>query len=230
MCLACPIQSLVGANMGSTSKYDQKDLCTVSINPGDEAGVGALVYAFYTNIPKVSRTTLGITTVTDTTSLPVGTALTPSYPKPSRANKRFQTKSSSTFVAAAKFNAARVDGWTVTRNRKLPSVHLTSGGSSLVRTVFVTIRGIKYAWHMPKTTIGRIGDADLAALGIQYATENDVKELVFGAEFPKPGRAKKLIVSGSGDAQTASNVITFYDPSKEFPSGWSTVSNAYLIL
>ncbi|MBD2385258.1 hypothetical protein [Cylindrospermum sp. FACHB-282] len=216
--------------MGSTTKYDPKDLCTVLINPGDEQGVGALNYAFYTNIPKASRNILGISTIADTTQLPVGTALTPSYPKPAKASKRFQTKSSSSYVAAANFNGARVDGWTVTRNRKLPSVHLTAEGSSFVRTVYVTIRGIKYAWHMPKVTIGRIGDADLAALGIKYATENDVKDLVFGAEFPKPGKARKLVVSGTGNSATASNVITFYDPEKEFPANWSPVSNAYVIL
>jgi hypothetical protein len=72
---------------------------------------------------------------------------------------------------------------------------------------------VKYAWNMPKDTAQKIGS--IQALGIRLATGQD-NDLVFGAEYPKPPRATRLI----GEDQ----ISTFYDPSTTLPAGWSAVS------
>ena len=215
--------------MGSLTKYKQKELCTVKIKSVTPEEDGAqdmdFVYAFYTNIPTLSRTVLGIVTLAPGTELPRGAVLGASYPKPARASKRFTDRSTSSFIANSAFSAAKLDDWTVTRSRKLPPLHLGNNANSLIRTVYVKVNGIKYAWSPPKVTLAKIGDAGLTALGIKYATADDLSELCIGATYPKPPKAKKQFGTSADDLSVIS---TFYDPDKELPAGWQSVSPGYL--
>lgn len=128
-------------------------------------------------------------------------------------------------MADSAIPAAKLDDWTVTKSRKLPSLHLGTDTNSLVRTVYVKLKGIKYAWNPPKTTLAKIGDATLTALGINYATANDISDLCFGATYPKPPKAKKQVGTTEDDLAI---VQTFYDPDKTLPAGWSRSDPGYM--
>lgn len=215
--------------MGSLTKYKSKELCTVKIKTvgadGDGQGGTDFVYAFYTNIPTASRTKLGITTIAAGTALPTGSVLACSYPKPARATKRFTDRSTSSFVANSAIPDAKLDNWNIIKSRKLPSLHLGTDTNSLVRTVYVSLKGIKYAWNPPKVTLEKIGDAALTALGIKYATADDITELCFGATYPKPPKAKKQLGTTADDMAV---VQTFYDPDKDLPAGWQRTDPGYM--
>lgn len=215
--------------MGSLTKYKSKELCTVKIKtvaPDEDGGADTdFVYAFYTNIPDASRTKLGIVTLAPGTELPNGAVMACSYPKPARASKRFTDRSTSSFVADSAIPGAKLDDWTVTRTRKLPKIHLGNNTNSLVRTVYVKVNGIKYAWNCPKTSLEKITDAVLTTLGIKYATADDLTELCFGATYPKPPKAKKQLGATADDLSVVS---TFYDPDKPLPAGWQIVDSGFL--
>lgn len=214
--------------MGSTTKYKTRELCTVSIKTPDVDGNGTLLkYAFYTNIPDSARTKLGITTVALGTALPVNCVLGPSFPKPAKASKRFTDRSTSSFVSESAIAAARLDGWRVIRSRRLPRIHLGQNANDLVRTVYVTIKGIKYAWNIPTVSLGKIGEDGTLSLGIKYAVADDVSELCFGANYPKPPRASKTFGTTADDLST---VQTFYDPDKTLPDGWQKIDAGILTL
>lgn len=68
---------------------------------------------------------------------------------------------------------------------------------------------MKYAWGMRKTQKVKLA-ANFGALGIKESTGLE-DDLVFGASFPKPPKAKSLTVSGD----TSISSSTFYDPSNE---------------
>jgi hypothetical protein len=100
---------------------------------------------------------------------------------------------------------------------------------SFVQTVYVTFRGIKYAWQIPKVTNTNLPSGTLDALGVKFATPGDFDELCFGANAPKPPKATITIGSGEGPAQTSKTLSTFYDPSvANLPEGW-TESKAPII-
>jgi hypothetical protein len=62
----------------------------------------------------------------------------------------------------------------------------------------------------------------LGQLGIKFATLADFDELCFGADAPKPPKAKVTIGSGEGDNATAKVLSTFYDPSiSNLPEEWT---------
>jgi hypothetical protein len=212
--------------MGSTTKYKSKELCTVTlkITPIEGGGTNSFIYAFYTNIPTSARTKLGITTLSPGTNLPTGVVLGSSYPKPPRASKREVTRSTTSFISHDAITAAKLDNWKIRRFRRSPSLKLGTNSNELVRTVYVTVKGIKYAWNIPKVTLAKI-DASLSDLGIQLATESDAGDLCFGANYPKPPRASKAFGTNADDLAVVS---TFYDPDKSLPSGWSTTDAGIL--
>jgi hypothetical protein len=101
--------------------------------------------------------------------------------------------------------------------------------NSFIQTVYVTFRGIKYAWQLPKVTITNVTQATLDGLGVKLATPGDFDELCFGGNAPKPPKASVTIGNGEGADQTSKTLSTFYDPSiASLPTGW-TESKAPII-
>ncbi len=211
--------------MGSQSKYDKKfwvyvditiPTATNSNTPGE-----AVKYGFSTNFPETKGTELGHTKITDLAKPPQKLVVGCSFPKPRRASLRVSTTGAryySSFIAQSKINAAKNKGWRVQRTKTVSKIILASNSASFVQTVYVTIEGIKYAWNIPKVTFKNI-DKDASAIGLKEATTGDRDELCFGANFPVPPRATKVI-PGSGE-DGPKYISTFYDPSSKLPSLWT---------
>lgn len=182
-------------------RYDSRR--QVAVKPFNGA---TFLYGFATNVDAADGAVLGHVEKDAITGPVVWRA---NMPKPARASKQKATGVSSSFVSWDAISAARAAGWRVGKAKLR-----TGSESTLTKTVYVTVEGIKYAWRMPNTTATNLGD--IAALGIKVATPAD-RDLVFGASLPKPPRAKK-VVSGSV-------VSTFYDPSTTLPAGFSVVGS-----
>lgn len=197
------------------ARYAKRDLMSVKPFIGT-----TLKYGFLTNVKESIRTELGQVRVDRTqAATTTGLVIGANAPKPARASK-YEVASQGTvssFVDAVRVSRLP-SGWTVGR----PKVRRGSQ-SPKTHAVYVTIRGIKYAWRIPKETWVKIGGA-AAALGIKLATSND-KDLVFGASFPTPPKVGKIMTSGNGGLD---HISTFCDPSKvdNLPAGWSTIRDS----
>ncbi|MEP0868877.1 hypothetical protein NDA01_03575 [Trichocoleus desertorum AS-A10] len=175
-------------------------------------------YGFKTNVEDKIGTEAGHKVIS--TAVPNGMVIGANAPKPARGTKTRITSGKietfSTFVDATKLNSLPA-GWSVSR----PKVRR---GRQTPKTViaYVTIRGVNYAWNLPKSTQSKIRTF-LAALGIKIATTND-KDLVFGASYPKPPKAGIILPSGQGGIDTIS---TFVDPSvmDRLPDGWKPLKD-----
>lgn len=184
---------------------DKQDLMAVKPFNGTN-----IRYGFMTNVKPSIRTELGQVKVDRsradaTLNLVIGA----NAPKPAQARK-YDVASQGTvssFVDAGKIGRLPA-GWTVSR----PKVR-RGRTSQKTLAVYITIRGIKYAWRIPKRTWQRLG-ANAAKLGIKQASSND-KDLVFGASFPVPPTVAAILGDGKG-------ISTFCDPSKidSLPTGW----------
>jgi hypothetical protein len=213
--------------MGSQSKYEKKQLVYVPIKiatttEGVEAG--GVNYAFFTNIPTGSRTALGQVAITTPENPPLGTVFASSFPKPRRASQRNALRFTSSFCSAALITQLKIAGWRISKPRVTkPPLHTeTLRPKSFIQTVYVTIRGIKYAWQLPKVTKTNVTEGVLAQLGVKFATPGDFDELCFGANAPKPPKAGVTIGSGEGADTTSKDLSTFYDPSiSNLPEGWT---------
>ncbi len=220
--------------MGSQTKYDKKSLVYVPIKIAtntDGVEAGGVNYAFYTNVPAGAKTALGQVAIATPASPPLGTVLASNFPKPRRASKREALRYTSSFCSAALLVQLKVAGWRITKPRVTkPPLHIAElRPKSFIQTVYVTVRGIKYAWQLPKVTITNLPTGALDALGVKLATPGDFDELCFGANAPKPPKASVTIGSGEGANQTSKTLSTFYDPSIEsLPEGW-TESKAPII-
>jgi hypothetical protein len=209
--------------MGSQTKYKNRDVVYVPVKPiaGNETSSDTFKYVFLTNIPDADRATLGQVPVSDLMrrSQTIGLVVGSSYPKPSRAGQRGATRYTSSYVDAAKIPALKKVGWRISKAKSLP--RYINNSASFVQTQYVTINGINYAWNMPKVTETNVTTAVLTALGHKVPTRTDIAELVFGAEMPRPPRAKTVI----GTGEDAKNVSTFYDPSVTIPEKWTNAKN-----
>ena len=213
--------------MGSQTKYEKKDLVYVPIKiatttDGEEAG--AVNYAFYTNVPASAKTALGHVAIATPDNPPLNTVLASNFPKPRRASRRDTLRFTSSYCAAGSIRALKLAGWRITTPRvRKPPLHIPElRPTSFVQTVYVTFRGIKYAWQLPKVTITNVTQAVIDGLGIKFATPGDFDELCFGGNAPKPPKASVTISSGSGDDLAAKILSTFYDPSTTtLPTGWT---------
>jgi hypothetical protein len=220
--------------MGSQSKYGKKDLVYVPIRIAtttDGVEAGGVNYAFYTNIPAGSKAALGQVAITTPANPPLGTVLASNFPKPRRASRREALRYTSSFCSAALLVQLKIAGWRITKPRVTkPPLHTpTLRPNSFIQTAYVTFRGIKYAWQLPKVTITNVTQAVLDGLGVKLATPGDFDELCFGANAPKPPKASVTIGSGEGADATSKDLSTFYDPSTTtLPSGW-TESKAPII-
>lgn len=172
----------------------------------------AIKYGFLTNALAAVGTLCGHTAV-DRATPPAGLVFGANAPKPGRATRPRANGSDSSYYDIGAAGALRTAGFSLTR----PTTR-RGGGSSLTTTVYVTIAGVKYAWRIRQDLLTRIG-ADATALGILIATTAE-DDLVFGARFPKPPRARKR-VAGQGGFDTLS---TFCDPASldDLPEGWSS--------
>jgi hypothetical protein len=198
--------------MGSQTKYGKKDLVYVAINlpPAGEGGAPGdpIKYGFFTNIPTANRTDLGQIAIPESSFAdpPDKLVIGCSFPKPRRASRRENLRYTSSFVARDRLDEARKKGYRVSPSKGNSKINLAA--SSLVQSVYVVIRGIKYGWNMPKVTETNAGS--LAELGVIKAVAGDRDELCFGCNFPKPPKASLVKVTGD-DIKT---ITTFYDPGK----------------
>lgn len=175
-------------------------------------------YGFKTNVEDKIGTEAGHKKIT--TTVPNGMVIGANAPKPARGTKTRvvggKVETFSTFVDATKLNSLPA-GWSVGR----PKVRR---GRQTPKTViaYVTIRGVNYAWNLPKSTQSKI-KSYLNGLGIKIAGTND-KDLVFGAEYPKPPKAGIILPSGAGGID---HISTFVDPSKidSLPAGWAPLKD-----
>lgn len=188
-------------------------------------GTGTIKYGFKCRIQRDSAyTTLGITVINPTAitaALVQGLVLGANSPKPARASKLFDTVPpgyESTFCSDAQIAAAKADGWKI--KPRTPSRAPTQSPRS--KSVYVTINGLKYAWQFTKLLASIEGQVDLAGLGIQDATNAD-KDLVWGASFPKPPKAGKIVTDPEDSSED--RFTTFYDPSRSpLPAGYYGVA------
>lgn len=205
--------------MGSQTKYKSKDLVWVNCvipSAGDPPVAGEPVkYGFFTNIPATDRTALGQTAV-DYTAPPTKLIIGASFPKPSRASKRDALRFTSSFCGKDKITTLKAAGWRVSPSKARTRIIL--GDKAFVKTVYIKLLGINYAWPLPKTTETNAG-GPLTELGIIDATPADADDLVFGLSFPKPPRAYKE--TGTPGTDDYKKISTFYDPDKTAAAGWT---------
>jgi hypothetical protein len=213
--------------MGSQSKYDKKSLVFVPIKIAttqDGVEAGGVNYAFFTNIPSGARTELGHTAIATPENPPLGTVLGSNFPKPRRASQRNGLRYTSSFCSTGLITQLKIAGWRITKPRVTkPPLHIEAlRPKSFIQTAYVTFRGVKYAWQLPKVTITNVTEAVISQLGIKLATPGDFDELCFGANAPKPPKASVTVGSGEGAAATSKTLSTFYDPSiANLPTGWT---------
>jgi hypothetical protein len=192
------------------NKYDTKDLVSVPLSNG-------LIYIFPTNVDAVARTALGHTAVAAV--VPALAFQGGDSPKPRRARKLTADGWNSSFIAAtpAVITAAKTAGYQVSPREQRRGRVPTAGARAT--TVYVLIRGIKYAWNLSNETIATITQATLTALGIEIATAADEATLVWGASLPKPATATFYNAAGPGGGDQLS---TFVAQAKEdtLPTGW----------
>lgn len=198
--------------MGSQTKYNKKRLVFVNLKAevpgaGPVAGAPAFAYGFPTNIKAGDGTELGHQAV-DIAAPPAKFVIGTSFPKPARASVRKGLYFVSSFADISAYATLKTAGWSVTRSRSLPPV--ITGDRPFVTTIYVEVRGIKYAWQRPKTILTNTNAADLGTLGHNEPTIAEYDELVFGAEFPRPARAS-IIVAAAGSGPTK-RISTFANP------------------
>ncbi len=226
--------------MGSQSKYKEKELVSVRmIVPTAAAPPAAatpgLIYCFWTNIPNSDRAELGHTPVADPRNPDAGSVLGATYPKPPRAGKRYlgTPRFTSSFCDKSRIRALKLAGWRISKNSSLPKLQTEAlTPNSFVRTVYVTIKAIKYAWNIPLVTLNHIkaavpnGGGGITIPNIKEATASDYDELCIGANAPKPPRASFVMAHPlSSDPAT---IQTFFDPDRTLVNPWQpTKSGVY---
>lgn len=170
-------------------------------------------YGFRTNAIGATRAALGHTVVAGTVAnLVIGA----NSPKPGRASKG----GDNSFYDISKVAALKADKWVLTPPKRLPAQN-----TSKTNSVYVLIDGIKYGWRQPKATYTAIA-AEAAGLGVVDAARGDL-DVVFGASFPKPPRARKLITIGAGAEAREESYSTFIDPDAvdNLPAGWTVIGS-----
>jgi len=196
------------------NKYDSRDLVSVPLSNG-------LIYVFSTNVDTVARTALGHTAVGDT--VPPLAFQGGNSPKPDVFRRLTADGWNSSFCAqtAAARASAKAAGYKRAK-RAIKSTRVPTSGSRAT-TVYVLVRGVKYAWNIPNESLATITQATASALGIEIATAADEETLVFGCSTPRPATATFFNAAGpdGGDQLT-----TFVAQAKEdsLPTGWRLVT------
>ena len=195
------------------NKYDNKTLVSVPLDNG-------LQYVFATNVDAVARTALGHVVVPAV--VPARAFQGGNSPKPRRARRLTADGWNSSFITsvAATVTAAKLAGYQVSNSSKKRGLVPASGARAT--TVYVTVRGIKYAWNIPNETKDTITQAVLTTLGVNIATAADLPTLVWGASQPRPAKAKFFNPTGPGGGDVLS---TFVGQAQEdnLPLGWRLI-------
>ncbi len=192
------------------NKYDTKVTVSVPLP-------NALIYVFDTNVDTEARTALGHTVVPATT--PPLAFKGGNSPRPKRARRLTADGWNSSFVTslAATQTTLKAAGWQIGREPKKRGI--ITGTSARAITVYVIVRGIKYAWNMPRETATTMTAATMTALGIEVATAADIPTLVWGASLPRPAKVSFFNALGPGNGDILS---TFVGQAQEnsLPAGW----------
>jgi len=195
------------------NKYDNKVLVSVPLENG-------LTYVFQTNVDTEARTALGHVVVPAV--VPALAFQGGNSPKPLRAKRLTADGWNSSFITSvpATIATARAAGWQIERYSKRRG--LVPAAGTRATTVYVTVRGIKYAWNMPNESIATITQASLTGLGIEIATPADLPTLVWGASIPSPAKATFFSAAGPGNGDRLS---TFVGQTQEdsLPTGWRII-------
>lgn len=196
------------------NKYDSKTLVSVPIG-------NTMVYVFDTNVDSIARTALGHIPIT--TTVPAFAFQGGNSPKPVRGKILTADGWNSSFATnvPATIATLKAAGWQIGRPPKRRA--LITGTTARASTVYVTVRGIKYAWNMPTETRTKITDTIMTALGINVATAADVPTLVWGASLPRPAKAQTFLTGGT---QGGDRITTFVGQAQEdnLPANWKLVS------
>lgn len=179
-------------------------------NPKEEVFVplpNGLNYVFQTNVDAVARTALGHTALP--TPVPALSFSGGNSPKPRKARILTADGWNSSFMAEtpALIATLKTGGWQIQRPSKTQGI--ITGSAARAVTVYVTVRGIKYAWNMASETRAALTDATLTALGINVATTADIPTLVWGASLPRPAKVefKRTTAPLGGTSDTLSTFV-----------------------
>jgi hypothetical protein len=197
------------------NKYDTKDEVSVTMDNG-------LIYVFETNVDTVERTGLGHVTLP--AIVPALAFKGGNSPKPRRARRRTADGWNSSFCAATPatvVTALKTAGWQVGKIPKRRGI--ITGTTARATTVYVTVRGIKYAWNMTVESLNTMTQATATALGIERATAADIPTLVWGASIPKPAKVQFFNTAGPGNGDF---LTTFVGQAQEdnLPAGWKLIA------
>ncbi|MCT7955726.1 hypothetical protein [Laspinema palackyanum] len=133
-------------------------------------------------------------------------------PRPARVTKKTVEYSVTSYVGYDKIAQALASGWKQSAKVQFRAARQ----SKLSKLVFVTIRGVKYAWRMRAEQYNKI-KGFASNIGFKEASQNDA-DLVYGATFPKPPKIG-ITITGEGGMD---NLSTFCDPTKidDLKEGW----------
>jgi hypothetical protein len=168
------------------------------------AAIPTLKYGFNSGADTGDRGILGQTVINPADPL-TGLVIGANNVKPPKATKLKATGSESSFCSHTAITALKAAGWTIARGKLR-----TKTASRLSLLYYVTINGINYGWS--STRAAKTPDIKSLGLKVPKATDTDI---IYGASFPKPGRASFR----TDDGHTFS---TFYDPSATPGAGWTT--------
>lgn len=197
--------------------------------------IPGLMYGFRTDVADATSTALGHVDALDASGNYIrGVAFGVNSPKPPKAKKFFGTgtkKFESSFVAPARIDPARADGWVVTpgkvgRARSTAFSKLVYVDHKLADPVdaagtTAALEGIvvRYAWRMPLYQYNKLTATDKTTIGLSDASPDDVRTLLLGLNSPKPGRASKTITV-DGRQQTITTFVS-HNKRDSLANGWS---------
>ncbi|AFY80164.1 hypothetical protein [Oscillatoria acuminata] len=191
--------------MGATNVYSDKKLYAVRMGVATgSSGLATFVanYGFMTNIDSVEATQLGHRLARTGGKYLDQLVIGCSAPKPQRLTKKEKEYSVTSFVSFDRLQQAINAGWKPAKKGKIRLPRSTKKS----KTVYVEIRGIKYAWSMPDRLYKRLAKYR-SNLGFADAQSSDT-DLCFGAEYPKPPKVGiNEVGTGGGD-----NLSTFCAP------------------
>lgn len=132
-------------------------------------------------------------------------------PKPPRVSKLDRTtgRSISTFCATDRLQSAIRSGWALAKSGR------TRGVLDTLRRkkVYVELFGLLYVFSCVDETYNELGQL----LGLKDAamitTATEFERVVYGASYPRPGKAYFKKLSGAGSSRNP-EISSFYDPEK----------------
>lgn len=205
--------------MGKTNVYASRNVKAVRLGVPTGSG-GAYteigMYGFLTNIDEAESSELGhVNGRTGAGGYIDKLVIGANSPQPARYTKKVATHSVTSYCGHDKVSQAVGRGW-----KKAKGVEYRLARSSVrSKVVYLTIRGIKYAWRQRTEQFNKLKNYS-ANLGIAEA-DSSMTDLVYGPSFPIPPKVG-IIVPGEGGQD---NLSTFCDPRKvdNLPEGWSLI-------